>query len=103
MKPSWDELYQHLDEDAARGLLELARRQVSLTLLANLKESRVRMAQNTHNRSRMPSSRMFWEYEPPSAQRTSADATPPPGFRITRSRRDGEAEKCQTGKQMAAP
>ena len=54
---------QQLDEDALRRLPEAALRHLSLTLLADLKEARERLAQNPRNSSRPPSSRPPWEHD----------------------------------------
>lgn len=56
MKLSQHDL-QQLDEDAVRRLPEEALRHLSLTLLADLKEARERLAQHPRNSSRPPSSR----------------------------------------------
>ena len=48
---------QQLDEDALRRLPEDGLRHLALTLLADLKEARERLAQNPHNSSRPPSRR----------------------------------------------
>ena len=60
MKLSQHDL-QQLDEDAVRHLSEEALRHLSLTLLADAKEARERLAQNPRNSSRPPSSRARWE------------------------------------------
>jgi transposase len=51
---------QQLDEDALRRLPAAGLRHLALTLLADLKEARERLAQNPHNSSRPPSSRPPW-------------------------------------------
>ena len=75
MKLSPHDLQQH-DQDAVRRLPEAALRHLSLTLLANLKEARERLAQNPRNSSRPPSSRAPWEYDPPADQPALVDTAP---------------------------
>ena len=67
---------QQLDEDAVRHLPEDALRHLSLSLLADLKEARERLAQNPRNSSRPPSSRATWEYDPPPYQPAPEDTAP---------------------------
>jgi hypothetical protein len=114
---------QQLDEDAVRGLPEAALRHLTLTLLADLKEARERLAQNPRNSSRPPSSRSPWERGTPAAEpgseqtapesatttpeRPRAEAqealTPAPGAGTARGWREGKAEKRKPGKQPGAP
>lgn len=75
MKLSQHDL-QQLDEDAVCRLSEAALRHLSLTLLADLKEARERLAQNPHNSSRPPSSRAPWDDDPPVAAPAPADTAP---------------------------
>lgn len=122
MKLSQHDL-QQLDEDAVRRLPEAALRHLSLTLLADLKEARERLAQNPRNSSRPPSSRAPWERGTPAAEpapsetapesatttpeRSAAEApaavTPPPGAGTARGWREGKAVKRKPGKQPGAP
>jgi hypothetical protein len=112
---------QQLDEDALRRLPAAGLRHLALTLLADLKEARERLAQNPHNSSRPPSSRPPWERgapadkaappetapapeppatapeSPPDAERPAAAATP---LAATATR---PAVKRQPGKQVGAP
>lgn len=113
---------QQLDEDAVRRLPEEALRHLSLSLLADLKEARERLAQNPRNSSRPPSSRPPWEYDPPTDQPAPVDTapeapappadalpadtpttTPPPAAGPTGGPRDGQAEQRRAGKQVGAP
>ena len=114
---------QQLDEDALRRLPEAALRHLSLTLLADLKEARERLAQNPRNSSRPPSSRPPWEHAPPADPPGPADqpapeapvppadappadpptTTPPPAAGPTDGSPDGQAEKRRAGKQVGAP
>ena len=115
MKLSQHDL-QQLDEDAVRRLPAEALRHLSLTLLADLKEARERLAQHPRNSSRPPSSRAPWEYDPPADQPAPAAAAPPadappadpptpppPATRPTGGPRDSQAEKRRAGKQVGAP
>lgn len=123
MKLSQHDL-QQLDEDALRRLPEAALRHLSLTLLADLKEARERLAQNPRNSSRPPSSRPPWEHDPPAdppgpadqpapeAPAPPADAPPadhptttpsPPATSPTGGPRDSQAEKRRAGKPVGAP
>jgi len=121
MKLSQHDL-QQLDEDAVCRLPEAALRHLSLTLLADLKEARERLAQNPHNSSRPPSSRAPWDDDPPVAEPASADtapeaaaplpdvppadspaAAPPSGAGTTPDRREGQVPKRKAGKQVGAP
>jgi transposase len=123
MKLSQHDL-QQLDEDAVCRLPEAALRHLSLTLLADLKEARERLAQNPHNSSRPPSSRAPWDDDPPVAAPAPAPAdtapeaaaplpevppadspaaTPPSGAGTTPDRREGQVPKRKAGKQVGAP
>ena len=65
---------QQLDEETLRQLPEAVLRPLSVSLLADLKEARERLAQTPTNSSRPPSSRAPWEREAPMAD---ADAEAP--------------------------
>lgn len=73
MKLSQHDL-QQLDEDTLRQLPEAVLRPLSVSLLADLKEARERLAQNPTNSSRPPSSRAPWERGAPG---TGAEAEDP--------------------------
>jgi transposase len=106
---------QQLDEDAVRRLPEERLRALSLTLLADLKEARERLAQNPSNSSRPPSSRAPWERSPPGAdagpkqtqpkaQIPGAESDQPPGDAAEAPTDGAEpTTKRRPGKQPGTP
>lgn len=108
-------------EDAVRRLPEAALRNLSLILLADLQEARVRLAQNPRNSSRPPSSRPPWERGTPAAEPAPEEMAPEPaamtpdhpradtpevgttpGADTAQGRREGQAVESKPGKQPGA-
>lgn len=90
---------QQLDEDAVRCLPEAGLRHLALTLLADLKEARERLAQHPLNSSRPPSSRPPWERGAPAEKAAPPETVPAPEPPATAPESPPDAE----GPEAAAP